>query len=452
MAPLKRIVGISSSSEALNRNGVSISQSLKTSFMDGWTQVSIMFMFLLLSLLVLMVVPVIRRGASNGRRGRGRGRGTASAENRENRGGGSTGEGSSRGRAGGSGSDDDGRSPLTYYFERADRSVSCGDFHKMPKDGEPKKGIVEFTDKYINSNTQKKTLKAIVRAFWPVGPVHSAGKPRSAFFDDTFYSNVLQTFEKYYDYEQGISPREARYKIKEHLKNNLKNLLYREKDNADKRVSKAPPGTTRRDVKPLHVNRSIWDSLCDWWETQKFKAMSAQNKENRSHGGKIVHTTGAKPYIIFRKELEGENERQLTLVEFYEATHEKKGDGRGTFWTKESEDMRDLLVKSWEEYRQSLLAEVAEGEAGNEGESPISPPLSPDARDNGSNTSVPRSELDEEIQQLAAITLPKDDVHWAEYIHVASSVVDKMLDKFGKTINEDTDNGNPNLSDDDFRA
>ncbi|KAK1355148.1 hypothetical protein POM88_048404 [Heracleum sosnowskyi] len=224
-------------------------------------------------------------------------------------------------------------------------------------------------------------------------------------------------------------------------------------------------------------------------------------------------------------ELEGENERQLTLVEFYEATHEKKGDGRGTFWTKESEDMRDLLVKSWEEYRQSLLAEVAKGEAGNEGESPISPPLSPgkrrrveaevvcratkgpkknrvfmegrstfseilgpdaaslsqhlkpqkesarlpdmllqhaigdaacivhalDARDNGSNTSVPRSELDQEIQQLAAITLPKDDVHWAEYIHVASSV-EAMLDKFGKTINEDTDNENHNLSDDDFRA
>ncbi|KAK1359708.1 hypothetical protein POM88_044182 [Heracleum sosnowskyi] len=73
-----------------------------------------------------------------------------------------------------------------------------------------------------------------------------------------------------------------------------------------------------------------------------------------------------------------------------------------------------------------------------------------DVRDNGSNTYVPRSELDQEIQQLAAITLHKDDVHWAEYIHVSSSVVDKMVDKFGKTINEDTDNGNPNLSNDDF--
>ncbi|KAK1392031.1 hypothetical protein POM88_011087 [Heracleum sosnowskyi] len=85
-----------------------------------------------------------KTGGSHGRRGRGRGRGTDSAENR---GGGSTGEECSGARGGGSGSDDDGRSPLTYYFERADRSVSCGDFHKMPKDGEPKKGIVEFTDK-----------------------------------------------------------------------------------------------------------------------------------------------------------------------------------------------------------------------------------------------------------------------------------------------------------------
>lgn len=87
-------------------------------------------------------------------------------------------------------------------------------------------------------------------------------------------------WKKYYYYEQEISPGEARYKIKEHLKNNLKNLLYREKENADKRVSKGPPGTTRQDVKPLHVNRSVWDSLYEWWDTQKFKAMSAQNKEN----------------------------------------------------------------------------------------------------------------------------------------------------------------------------
>lgn len=95
-----------------------------------------MCMFLLLSLLVMMVVPVIRRGAGNSRRGGGRGRGTATAskESRNERG-------------GETGSTEDSSSPLTHYFERADRSVSCGDFHKMPKDGEPKKGIVEFTGK-----------------------------------------------------------------------------------------------------------------------------------------------------------------------------------------------------------------------------------------------------------------------------------------------------------------
>ncbi|WOG95568.1 hypothetical protein DCAR_0414893 [Daucus carota subsp. sativus] len=326
-----------------------------------------------------------------------------------------------KGRGRGNGSGDNNNSPLTYFFERADRSISCGDFHKMPKDKEPKLGIVVFTDKYINSNTQKKTLKAIVRALWPVGPVHSAGKPRSAFFDDTFYSKVLDRFEKYYDYEQGVTPSEARYKLKEHLKINLKNMLYRERVNADKRVSQARPGTTRRDVKPLHINRDLWDSLCDWWNSEKFKSMSAQNKENRTHGDKIVHTTGAKPYIIFRKELEDQKKRQLTLVEFYEATHEKKGDGEGTFWTKEAEDMRSL---------------IAENEEGNNSEGHTCPPLSPNARYKDNDISVPRSELDQEIQQLVVITLSKEDVHWTKYIHVASSVVDKMLDKFGKTINE----------------
>lgn len=59
-----------------------------------------------------------------------------------------------------------------------------------------------------------------------------------------------------------------------------------------------------------------------------------------------------------------------------------------------------------------------------------------DTRCNDNNTSVPRSELDREIQKFVEVTLPKDDVHWTEYIHVASSVIDKMLDKFGKTINE----------------
>ncbi|XP_017246426.1 uncharacterized protein LOC108218015 [Daucus carota subsp. sativus] len=350
MAPLRRMARIPNPTQALNRNRDFIFDDLKTSLSEEQTKVSIMLMLVLLSLLAMMVVTV-RRGASNGgrggSRGRGTGRGTPGGGSRGGRSGGSTSDRNTggrervgQGRGRGNGSGDNNNSPLTYFFERADRSISCGDFHKMPKDKEPKLGIVVFTDKYINSNTQKKTLKAIVRALWPVGPVHSAGKPRSAFFDDTFYSKVLDRFEKYYDYEQGVTPSEARYKLKEHLKINLKNMLYRERVNADKRVSQARPGTTRRDVKPLHINRDLWDSLCDWWNSEKFKSMSAQNKENRTHGDKIVHTTGAKPYIIFRKELEDQKKRQLTLVEFYEATHEKKGDGEGTFWTKEAEDMR----------------------------------------------------------------------------------------------------------------
>ncbi|KAL1831223.1 hypothetical protein ACET3Z_000874 [Daucus carota] len=240
---------------------------------------------------------------------------------------------------------------------------------------------------------------------------------------------------KYYDYEQGVTPSEACYKLKEHLRINLKNMLYHEGVNADKRVSQAQSGT-RRDVKSLHIDKyygtpSVIGGILK--SSSQCLRRSKQNKENRTHGNKIEHTNGAKPYIIFRK---------------------------------------DLLLNSWYEYRQSL---IAENEEGNNCEAHTCPPLSPskrrrveaehlktrkksarlldellqhviddvfcifhalNVRYKDNDISVPRSELDQEIQQLAVITLSKEDVHWTEYIHVASSVVDKMLDKFGKTINE----------------
>ncbi|WOG95507.1 hypothetical protein DCAR_0414829 [Daucus carota subsp. sativus] len=64
---------------------------------------------------------------------------------------------------------------------------------------------------------------------------------------------------------------------------------------ADERVAES-----RRDVKPPYVDPPIWDSLCDWWHSPKFKAMSPQNKINRPTND-VIHTTGAKPYIKFRQ-------------------------------------------------------------------------------------------------------------------------------------------------------
>lgn len=91
----------------------------------------------------------------------------------------------------------------------------------------------------------------------------------------------------------------ARYKVKEHLKNNLKRMISWELRKANKRVEKSAPGTKRHDVKPVHIQPAAWKALCDWWDSVKFRAMSTQNKENRKRK-MLLHTTGAKPYVIFR--------------------------------------------------------------------------------------------------------------------------------------------------------
>ncbi|KAK1385181.1 hypothetical protein POM88_022916 [Heracleum sosnowskyi] len=107
-------------------------------------------------------------------------------------------------------------------------------------------------------------------------------------------------------------------------------MLSWELGQANKRVQNSVPGTTRRDVKPLHIQPDAWDALCDWWDSPKFQAASKQNKKNRKRK-MLLHTTGAKPYVIFRQELEKKEKRMLTLVEFFDATHEKKNQ-KGTFW------------------------------------------------------------------------------------------------------------------------
>ena len=62
---------------------------------------------------------------------------------------------------------------------------------------------------------------------------------------------------------------------------------------------------------------------------------------------RISYNSSEMSNILYHlQELEDQKKRQLTLVEFYEATHEKKGDGEGTFWTKEAEDMRVRISDS----------------------------------------------------------------------------------------------------------
>lgn len=96
-------------------------------------------MISLLSLLSVMVVTVTRRGVGNGaRRGSRGGRDYRGEGGRDNRG---------EGGRGNINNEDADNSQMSTVFERADRSVSTGHHPNVPKDGEPKKGIVSFTGK-----------------------------------------------------------------------------------------------------------------------------------------------------------------------------------------------------------------------------------------------------------------------------------------------------------------
>lgn len=341
-------------------------------------QVLLAYMILVIPFVVMMMVVIVKRGAGRSR-GNGRGhmennssaRGTGSSSSARGSGSGGGGRGRGRGR-GGEGSDD-GFNELSDFFERADRSISNGDYPNAPLPGQPKKGVVSFTGKYITNPRHKKTLKGIVRNHWPTGPVDSLGRPRRAYFDNKWYSDVLTIFDTYYDYEEGMTVEEAHAKVKAHLSSNMRQLLFYERKKANERIAASRRGTTLRDVRPPYVDPPIWDSLCDWWESSKFKSMSNQNKINRGTYD-VIHTTGAKPYVIFRQELEKEKDRPVTQVEFFEATH------KSDFWTPTAQRMKDVLVKLWDGYRDSQMqGDNNESEAGTSS-SPNIPPLSPTKR------------------------------------------------------------------------
>ncbi|KAL8122060.1 hypothetical protein AgCh_018700 [Apium graveolens] len=139
-----------------------------------------------------MVVTVMRHWAGRGNRASRGGRGN----------GGGRGNYAEGGRGNSSNNENERNIPLSPYFERADRSVSTG-------------------------------------------AVDSVGKPRTQFFDDGYYRNVLDEFKKYYDFEQGVPVEVARAKVKAHLKTNLKSMISWELKQANKRVQNSAPGTRR---------------------------------------------------------------------------------------------------------------------------------------------------------------------------------------------------------------
>ncbi|KAK1400604.1 hypothetical protein POM88_000209 [Heracleum sosnowskyi] len=207
------------------------------------------FMILLIPFVVIMMVVRVRRGAGRSRGG-GRGDRGNNFGGSDSRGRGSSSSGRGRGRRRGGERDNDGFNELSNFFERADRSISNGDYPNAPLPGQPKLGIVTFTGKYINNPRHKKTLKGIVRNHWPTGPVDSLGRPRRSYFDSKWYSDVLTIFDTYYDYEEGMTEEDAHARVKAHLSSNMRQLLFHERQKADERVAASRRGTTRRDVRP----------------------------------------------------------------------------------------------------------------------------------------------------------------------------------------------------------
>ncbi|KAL1808340.1 hypothetical protein ACET3Z_025330 [Daucus carota] len=135
------------------------------------------------------------------------------------------------------------------------------------------------------------------------------------------------------------------------------------------------------------------------------------------------------------KELEKEKNRAITHVEFFEITHGSE------FWMLTAKRMKDVLVKLWDEYRDSQiqlgddLLQQAIGTAA----------LIAHAKANVD--SVLSSELDYDVQHLAAEAIPTDHSHFAKYVKFVSMAVEKILSTNGKTIIQDDTTSDPNDGD-----
>ncbi|XP_040992915.1 uncharacterized protein LOC121239691 isoform X2 [Juglans microcarpa x Juglans regia] len=85
------------------------------------------------------------------------------------------------------------------------------------------------------------------------------------------------------------------------------------------------------------VNDNIWVKLCERWETDKFKKISAQNRENRKRLT-VNHTAGRKSFVRMLEE----KATNANLVEFYKETRWSKKNGK--FVTSAAEDTYKEMV------------------------------------------------------------------------------------------------------------
>ncbi|MCL7039498.1 hypothetical protein MKW94_021963 [Papaver nudicaule] len=83
-------------------------------------------------------------------------------------------------------------------------------------------------------------------------------------------------------------------------------------------------GTSREH--PHHqVNQEDWESLCTWFESDKFKNLSTQGVKSRE-ANKTKHCTGSKSFARYRYEMrDPETGEEIGQIKFYELSYCKKG-------------------------------------------------------------------------------------------------------------------------------
>ncbi|WCJ29443.1 hypothetical protein M5689_011079 [Euphorbia peplus] len=138
-----------------------------------------------------------------------------------------------------------------------------------------------------------------------------------------------------------ISIRNKRYKLGQHFK------------------KFATLEEAKRNKPTFCSDQNNWESLCDYFASDKFKKASAKNSENRKYV-KAPHVTGRKSFTvlqneIIQKELNGE---PCDRIELYKRTHysEKKGWSSAT-----AEDNRNLMKEKQAKYNAEEILKT-EGE------------------------------------------------------------------------------------------
>ncbi|CAA3005509.1 Hypothetical predicted protein [Olea europaea subsp. europaea] len=102
---------------------------------------------------------------------------------------------------------------------------------------------------------------------------------------------------------------------------------------------------------PRWIRAEHWDSLVNYWSTEKWKSNAKIARENRlSQGqdGKMKkHTAGSVSFVTMKKRLEKDMGRPMSQLEFFSHVH-KKNHGLGDFVDKKSKRVHDTYKASIE--------------------------------------------------------------------------------------------------------